>query len=188
MKGAKFEDVAKRESADTVSGATGRRSRQGRQKSIRHRIREGRLRAQAGEISQPVLTPFGFHIIRVDSKKGDTLALRHILVRIQQSDTRPRPRSTARRTQLVEAGGAERAGLEARLRREAAQASRSRMHGDRGRAGRARTASVIPSVSAWAFGGAKAGETSELFDDENGYYLARLDSTASKAASRSSRT
>ena len=35
---------------------------------------------------------------------------------------------------------------------------------------------VIPSVSAWAFGGAKVGETSDLYDDENGYYLARLDS------------
>jgi peptidyl-prolyl cis-trans isomerase D len=34
----------------------------------------------------------------------------------------------------------------------------------------------VPSVSAWAFGGAQVGETSELFDDENGYYLARLDS------------
>jgi hypothetical protein len=34
----------------------------------------------------------------------------------------------------------------------------------------------IPSASAWAFGGAKVGETSDLFDDENGYYLARLDS------------
>ena len=30
-------------------------------------------------------------------------------------------------------------------------------------------------MSAWAFGGAKVGETSELFDDDNGYYLARLD-------------
>jgi len=36
----------------------------------------------------------------------------------------------------------------------------------------------IPSVSAWAFGGAHPGETSELFDDETGYYLARLDSIA----------
>src|SRR5439155_14563519 len=35
---------------------------------------------------------------------------------------------------------------------------------------------IIPSVSAWAFGGAHAGETSELYDDENGYWLARLDS------------
>jgi peptidyl-prolyl cis-trans isomerase D len=31
-------------------------------------------------------------------------------------------------------------------------------------------------VSAWAFGGARVGETSDLFDDDNGYYLARLDS------------
>jgi parvulin-like peptidyl-prolyl isomerase len=31
-------------------------------------------------------------------------------------------------------------------------------------------------VSAWAFGGAHKGETSELFDDDNGYYLARIDS------------
>jgi peptidyl-prolyl cis-trans isomerase D len=34
---------------------------------------------------------------------------------------------------------------------------------------------LIPSVSAWSFGGAHVGETSELFDDDNGYYLARLD-------------
>jgi peptidyl-prolyl cis-trans isomerase D len=34
---------------------------------------------------------------------------------------------------------------------------------------------LVPSVSAWAFGGARVGETSELFDDDNGYYLARLD-------------
>jgi peptidyl-prolyl cis-trans isomerase D len=31
-------------------------------------------------------------------------------------------------------------------------------------------------VSAWAFGGVTPGETSDLFDDENGYYMARLDS------------
>jgi peptidyl-prolyl cis-trans isomerase D len=34
----------------------------------------------------------------------------------------------------------------------------------------------IPSVGPWAFQGAKPGETSELFDAEDGYYLARLDS------------
>ena len=38
---------------------------------------------------------------------------------------------------------------------------------------------VIPSVSAWAFGGSKVGETSDLFDDDNGYYLGRLDSLQS---------
>jgi peptidyl-prolyl cis-trans isomerase D len=34
----------------------------------------------------------------------------------------------------------------------------------------------IPSVGPWAFEGAKPGETSELFDAADGYYLARLDS------------
>jgi len=34
----------------------------------------------------------------------------------------------------------------------------------------------IPGVSGWAFSGVAVGETSDLLDDENGYYLARLDS------------
>jgi parvulin-like peptidyl-prolyl isomerase len=33
-------------------------------------------------------------------------------------------------------------------------------------------------VSAWAFGGAKAGEISDLFDSEDGYFLARLESVS----------
>ncbi len=40
-----------------------------------------------GEVSQPVLTQFGYHLIKVDSRKGDTLTMRHILLRIQQSDS-----------------------------------------------------------------------------------------------------
>ena len=39
----------------------------------------------------------------------------------------------------------------------------------------------MPSVSAWAFGGAKPGETSDLFDADDGYYLARLDSLIPEA-------
>ena len=34
----------------------------------------------------------------------------------------------------------------------------------------------IPSAGPWAFQGTRPGETSELFDAEDGYYLARLDS------------
>jgi peptidyl-prolyl cis-trans isomerase D len=33
----------------------------------------------------------------------------------------------------------------------------------------------IPSVGSWAFSGAKPGETSDLFDADDGYYLGRLD-------------
>jgi peptidyl-prolyl cis-trans isomerase D len=34
----------------------------------------------------------------------------------------------------------------------------------------------VPSVSAWAFSGVRPGETSDLFDSPEAYYLARLDS------------
>ena len=92
MKGAKFEDVAKRESADSVSGAAGRRSRQGRQEPVRSRLREGRVRAEGRRAvaarAQPVRLPHhsrrraqGRYALaaphsRLDSRKrfGDRLA------------------------------------------------------------------------------------------------------------------
>ena len=81
--GAKFEDVAKRESARHGLWHAGRRPRQGDQGALRPGIREGRRAAlKPGELSQPVLTQFGYHIIRLDSRSGDTLGLHHILVRI----------------------------------------------------------------------------------------------------------
>ena len=42
---------------------------------------------KVGEISEPVLTPFGYHLIKVDEHKGDTIAIRHILLPITQSDS-----------------------------------------------------------------------------------------------------
>ena len=33
----------------------------------------------------------------------------------------------------------------------------------------------VPSASAWAFGGAAKGDVSDLFDNEDGYYMARVD-------------
>jgi peptidyl-prolyl cis-trans isomerase D len=129
---------------------------------------------KVGEISQPVLTQFGYHLIRLDARSGDTLALHHILLRIQPSDSN-----------------------EARIDHEADELSKMAATSEQG--AKLDTAAkklglhefkvvatedqpalydgrIIPSVSAWAFGGPHAGETSELFDDETGYYLARLDS------------
>ena len=173
--GTKFEDVAKRESADSVSAVQG---------GDLGPVTKGRMVAdfdkaafalKPGELSQPVLTPFGYHLIKVDSRKGDTLAVRHILLRIQQSDSsaarvdkkadelatlaasttdQPRKFDDAART------------LSLTPFRVEALENESATHDGK----------VVPSVSAWAFGGANVGETSDLFDSEDGYYLARLDS------------
>ena len=172
--GAKFEDVAKRESADSVSGAKGGDLGRGAKGRFVAPFEQAAYALKVGELSQPVLTQFGYHLIRVDERKGDTLALRHILLRIQPSDSN-----------------------EAKIDREADELSKAAASSEQGAkldtaAKRLRLKELtvvaledepasydgrpIPSVSAWAFGGARVGETSELFDDESGYYLARLDS------------
>jgi len=172
--GAKFEDVAKRESADTVSGANGGDLGKGPKGRFVPDFEKAVEGLKPGELSQPVLTPFGYHLIRVDSRSGDTTALHHILLRIQPSDS-----------------------SEAKIDREADQLSKLAAGSDQpskfAAAAKALglkpfTVSVtegqparfedryIPSVSAWAFSGVKVGDISDLFDAEDGYYLAQLDS------------
>ncbi len=172
--GEKFEDVARAESADSVSAASGGSLGRGARGRFIAPFETAAYALRPGEISQPVLTPFGYHIIRVDEKKGDTLALRHILIRIQPGD------SAAARTDR-------RADSLARIAASTDQPSKF----DEA----ARTLQIpvlratviegnpltvngqfIPSVGPWAFQGVTPGETSELFDAEEGYYLARLDS------------
>jgi peptidyl-prolyl cis-trans isomerase D len=172
--GAKFEDVAKRESSDTVSGSKGGDLGRGAKGRFVAPFETAAFALKVGEISQPVLTQFGYHIIRVDERKGDTLALRHILLRIQPSDSNEakidrQADELAKAAASSEQGAkldtaAKRLGLK-EITVVALEDEPASYEG-----------SPIPSVSAWAFGGAHVGETSELFDDESGYYLARLDS------------
>ncbi len=172
--GAKFEDVAKRESMDSVSGAQGGSLGKGGKGRFTPKFEAVAYALKPGELSQPVLTPFGFHIIRVDSRKGDTLELRHILVNIAQSDSSA-TRTDRRADSLASKAGsqedpakfdvvAKQLGLTpssvVAIEKEPLTA-----------AGR-----YVPSVSAWAFSGVRPGETSDLFDSPEAYYLARLDS------------
>jgi len=172
--GAKFEDVAKRESADSVSGANGGALGRGGRNRFAPEFEKAAYALKVGEVSEPVLTQFGYHLIRVDEHKGDTLGLRHILIRIQPSDSSAT--ATDRRADELSRlaassvdqpkkldSAAAKLGLP--VRRVVAFEDQQAMFNGK----------PVPSVSAWAFGGARPGETSELFDDENGYYLARLD-------------
>ena len=172
--GEKFEDVARAESADSVTAANGGALGSGAKGRFVAPFEAAASALKPGEISQPVLTQFGYHLIKLDSRKGDTLTLHHILLKIQQSD------SAAARTDR-------RADSLARL---AATTDQPAKFDEAARAlhipvlradvieGNSLTVSgqFIPSVGPWAFEGARTGETSELFDAEDGYYLARLDS------------
>lgn len=172
--GASFDEVAKRESNDSVSGAAG---------GSLGKITKGRLTPtfeaaayalKAGELSQPVLTPFGWHLIRVDERKADTLTVRHILLTIAQSDSSAT--RTDRRADSLASRGANQ--VESKAFDETAKAlgmtpatvdaiEKEPLN----YAGR-----YVPSVSAWAFSGVSIGESSDLFDAPDAYYVARLDS------------
>jgi peptidyl-prolyl cis-trans isomerase D len=172
-KGAKFDDVARRESADTGSasqgGALGKVSRGATVKEFDAVV----FTIKVGELSQPVLSPFGYHIIRVDDRKGDTATVHHILVPIKQNDSLAT--ATDRKAdQLAKSAG---------TARPATLDSVGKQLGlEMGTATATEGAAVmflghyVPGASSWAFDGAKVGDVGEIIDADDAYYMVRLDS------------
>jgi peptidyl-prolyl cis-trans isomerase D len=171
--GAKFDDVAKRESADSGSAVKGGSlGKVGKGQFVKP-FEDAMYSLKPGELSQPVLSPFGFHIIKVDERKGDSVTVRHILVRIAQSD------SSAAKTDR-----------EADALSKAANIDKPEEFDSVAKALGLKIGHVaaiesdpltwdgkyVPGGSAWAFGGARVGETSDLIDADDAYYLVRLDS------------
>jgi len=176
LKGAKFEDVAKRESADTISARDGGSLGRGPRGRFVEAFENAAFALTLGQLSEPVETQFGLHLIKVDEKKADTIAVRHILLRFEQSD------SSATRTDRKADSLANIAATQDDPQRFDSAAKVLKLKPTQGIAieGNPLTAAgvYVPSVSAWAFSGVKPGETSELFDSETGYVLARLDTVA----------
>ncbi|MEO5589915.1 MAG: peptidylprolyl isomerase, partial [Gemmatimonadaceae bacterium] len=174
VNGEKFEDVAKAESSDSVSARDGGSLGKGGRGRFVPQFEEPAYALTAGEVSQPVLTPFGYHLIKVDERSGDTISLRHILLPIQQSDSAA-TLTDRRADELARiAASSDKPGVldEAATKlgipvKHATVVDTEALTVD---------GKFVPSVGPWAFQGARPGETSELFDAENGYYLGRLDS------------
>ncbi|MBK8249471.1 MAG: SurA N-terminal domain-containing protein [Gemmatimonadetes bacterium] len=174
--GAKFEDVAIRESADTVSGSRGGDLGTALPSAWDPTFGNAAKALRVGELSQPVLTPFGYHLIRKDGVKGDSLLLRHILVRVQQSDSNAM--RTDRRADSLSNIAASATDAPARLDSAAKVLGLTieRIVAFEGEPAMSGAGRPLPSVSAWAFTGSKVGEISDLYDGDDVYVLARLDS------------
>ena len=174
IKGAKFEDIAKAESSDSASASQGGLLGRGVRGRFVPEFENVAYSLKPGELSQPVLTQFGYHLIKVDEHKGDTIAVRHILLPITQSDSAAtitdrradelsKIAASSDKPAVLDEASKE---LGIPIRRAAVQDNEALTIDGK----------FIPSVGPWAFQGAKVGETSELFDAEDGYYLGRLDS------------
>ncbi|MBA2683986.1 MAG: peptidyl-prolyl cis-trans isomerase [Gemmatimonadaceae bacterium] len=171
--GAKFDDVAKRESADSGSAEKGGALALAAKGSYVKQFEDAARALKPGEISQPVASPFGFHIIRLDEKKGDSIAVHHILVRITQSDSSA-ARTDRRADSLSKVANVDKpAEFDSVARALGLKIGQvTAMESDP----LEWNGAYVPGGAAWAFGGAKVGETSELIDADNAYYLVRLDS------------
>jgi len=169
-----FEDMARRESTDTVSGPDGGDLGRGAKGRFVADFETAAWALRVNEVSQPVRTQFGWHLIKVTERKGDTLALKHILLKVTQSDSAA-TLSDRRADSLaaIAAGASEPERFDSAatvlgllVTQLPVQEGQSAFF----------LAREVAGVSGWAFSGPKVGETSDLFDDEYAYYVARLDS------------
>jgi parvulin-like peptidyl-prolyl isomerase len=175
-RGAKFEDVARRESSDTTSGQRGgdlgwvKRN----DTSFDPQFMQGVRGLKPGQVSAPVATQFGYHLIRVDQARGDSLKVRHILIPVAlqgehldqveaRADTLERLASE-RTDPTVLDSTARRLGLQVSAEQQVVQGNRFMLG-----------PSAIPDVSVWAFE-APVGETSPVIETQSAYYVFRLDS------------
>ncbi len=172
--GEKFEDVARAESQDSVSALSGGSLGRGPRGRFVPDFETAAFALKTGELSPPVLTQFGYHLMRVDERKGDTLAIRHILLKLQQSEANAA--ATDRRADSLARIAA--TSEDPKKFDEAARILK--LTPVKGVAVEGQPLTIngqfIPSVSSWAFKGSSKGETSDLFDWDDAYVLARLDS------------
>ena len=172
----KFEDAAKQESADTVTGARGgdlgwvKRTERG----FDPKFLAGLKGLRAGQVSQPVLSSFGFHLIRLEAASGDSLHLRHILVPVKLAakhlDAVDARTDTLDRLAAEQTDGSRLDAAARALHLPLGQAPRL-VEGERLRIGM----TVVPDVSVWAFE-RSVGETSPVIEGEHASYVFRLDS------------
>lgn len=176
--GAKFEDVARRESSDSASGQRGgdlgwiKKNETGFVAEFMQAVRG----LKPGQISAPVATQFGYHLIRVDQAKGDSLKVRHILIPVALQGVHLE--QVEARADTLERQAAERSdptALDSAARRLGLPMSPQYQvtEGEPFTLGQ----NAVPDVSVWAFE-ARPGETSSVIDAPSGYYVFRLDSVS----------
>lgn len=86
LDGADFAEVAQRESADAVSAANGGDLGTFGRGQMVPAFDSVVFNAPLNRILEPVRTNFGFHIIEVQSRRGDSAQARHILVPVERTN------------------------------------------------------------------------------------------------------
>lgn len=173
--GADFAEVAQRESADTASAMQGGELGEFVRGQMVPPFDSAVFSLPLETLSEPVPTQYGYHLIEVTSRRGDTASARHVLVPIDLSgDRRDAFDARADSLDLLAAGQLDNPGA----LDEAAQALQLPVgravpvqQGARVQVGRL----LVPDAGIWAFQ-AEEGELSPIIETSSAYYVFRLDS------------
>jgi peptidyl-prolyl cis-trans isomerase D len=178
--GAPFEEVARRESADYGSAEQGGELGEWVKGQMDPAFDSAAFSIPLNTVSQPVLSSFGYHLIEITKRSGDTASGRHILIPIELAGTN-RDRMDARLDSLEQfaAGKTDPSALDSVARWMGLQvvSGMSVQPGGRVQMGR----EVVPDAGIWAFETA-VGEVGDLIEAPNAYYLFRLDSLKDESA------
>jgi peptidyl-prolyl cis-trans isomerase D len=169
VSGAKFEDLAKQESADSVSRVEGGKLGKLRKgQGIAPAFENALFTLPLNKLSEPIMTQFGYHLIEVQSRTGDEAEARHILIPIEPSEAR-------QETLLTLADSLDELGSEGTLAK-AAQALNLTVR----TAGLEPNLAFLPGVgqadeaAVWVFDEAEVGEVSSVMETPNAYYMVEL--------------
>ena len=174
VRGADFAEVAKTESADSGSRAQGGALGTFGHGQMTPAFEQAAFKLPIGQVSAPVVSPFGIHLIKVEKRTKDSVTARHILIPIARAGARLDTLES--RADSLDRLGAEQTtptaldsvaakmGLTIRRVGPMYEGQPVVIGTDR-----------VPDVGVWAFEG-KPGETSQVIETNSAYYVFRLDS------------
>ncbi len=171
--GAPFAEVARRESVDGSAAQGGELGTMARGATVAE-FEQALFSIPVGQLSEPVLSQFGYHLLEVSKRTADSATARHILVPIELAGAH-------RDLVDAQADSLDRLGAD-RLDPSALDTAARALRLPVGQTGPVQQGSkvqlgtyVIPDAAVWAFQ-AKKGETSPVIEGERGLYVFRLDS------------
>ena len=174
LHGVPFADMARRESSDSVSAAKGGELGTFGHGQMVPAFERAAFSLPIGQLSEPVVTPFGAHLIEVERRTRDSVTARHILIPLTR---------TGARLDTLESRADSLDRLASEQTRPAVLDSVAQLMGltvehappvvpnEPPLLGRY----TVPDVSVWAFE-ARVGETSQVIENDGAYYVFRLDS------------